>query len=69
MTGSGVWQDCKSFPTRTLHQRIEPHVGNRNDYYAFSPLSVHPRAWAELFILTQGPFSVHYYHAQDFSWF
>ena len=38
MVGSGVWQDCQSFPTRTLHQRIEPHDGQKNDYYAFSPL-------------------------------
>ena len=26
--GSGVWQDCQSFPTRTLHQGSVPlHVG------------------------------------------
>ena len=25
MAGSGVWQDCQSFPTRTLHQWNEPH--------------------------------------------
>ena len=23
MAGSGVWQDCQSFPTRTLHQRVD----------------------------------------------
>ena len=27
MAGNGVWQDCQSFPTRTLHQQIEPHIG------------------------------------------
>ena len=24
-----MWQDCHSFPTRTLHQQIEPHVGQK----------------------------------------
>ena len=23
MAGSGVWQDCQSFPTRTLHQQVD----------------------------------------------
>ena len=53
MAGSGVWQDYQSLPTRTLHQRIEPHDGQKNDYAPhslhsttpftpFTPLSVHP---------------------------
>ena len=25
MARSGVWQDCQSLPTRTLHQQVEPH--------------------------------------------
>ena len=29
MVGSGVWQDCQSLPTCTLHQWIEPHDGRR----------------------------------------
>ena len=27
MAGSGVWQDCQSLPTCTLHQQVDPHVG------------------------------------------
>ena len=51
MAGIGVWQDCHSFPTRTLHQQTEPHDGKKNDYaphstlsttMPFFPLSVHP---------------------------
>ena len=50
MAGSGVWQDCQSLPTHTLHQRIESQDGQKNDYAPhstlsttpFSPLSVHP---------------------------
>ena len=60
------WQDCQSFPTHTLHQRIEPHVGQKIGYYAFSPLSIHPRAQEEIFMLMQGPLSIHYSHAQEF---
>ena len=52
MDGSGVWKDCQSSPTRTLHQWIEPHDGQKNDYAPHStlsttelfPLSVHPHA-------------------------
>ena len=49
MAGSGVWQDCQSLPTCTLHQWIEPRDGKKNDYTPHSILSTKP-----LF-----PFSVH----------
>ena len=53
MSGSEVWQDCQSFPTDILHQWIEPHNGQKNDYAPhstlstplFSPLSIHPHVW------------------------
>ena len=42
MAGSGVWQDCQSMPTPTLHQRIEPHVGKKNDHgFAVDPSRRH----------------------------
>ena len=50
MARSGVWQDCQSLPTCTLHQWFESHDGKENDYaphsthstMPFSPLSVYP---------------------------
>ena len=39
IAGSGVWQDCQSFPTHTLHQQIQPHDGKKNDYAPHSILS------------------------------
>ena len=65
MAGIGVWQDCQSLPTRTLHQQFDPHVGKETTAaitpcglstlatMPFSPLSVHPHArTVVLFILT-----------------
>ena len=58
MVGSGVWQDCQSLPTCTLHQQVDPHVGKETttaitpcglsilSTTPFSPLSVHPHVRA-----------------------
>ena len=32
MAGSGVWPDCQSFPTRTLHQRVDLTMASKNDH-------------------------------------
>ena len=54
MAGSGVWQDCQSLPTRTLHQRIEPHNGQKNDYalHSFSPLCIISMVYSFLMIVS-----------------
>ena len=41
MAGSGVWQDCQSLPTRTLHQRVDPHVGKENHHHHHSRRTPH----------------------------
>ena len=41
MAGGGVWQDCQSLPTHTLHQQVNPHDGRKTttpSLHADSPL-------------------------------
>ena len=63
LLGSGVWQDCQSFPTRTLHQRIEPHIGQKKQLCpsfhslhdgALNTPALHTRHSPFSLILTQG---------------
>ena len=56
MAGSGVWQDCQSLPTRTLHQQVDLTLASKNDHHyhsswlpiltamPLSPFPVHPHA-------------------------
>ena len=39
MAGSGVWQDCQSLPTRTLHQQWNLTLGKGSELSWISSLS------------------------------
>ena len=41
LLGSGVWQDCQSFPTCTLHQQVDPHIGKENHHRHHSMQTLH----------------------------
>ena len=58
LLGSGVWQDCQSFPTRTLHQQtLSPSRGHSSilAYPHAETVVSSPHAQVLAFLLTQRP--------------
>ena len=40
LLGSGVWQDCQSLPTRTLHQQVDLTLASKTTTTILSILSI-----------------------------